>query len=153
MDVLVPKPKPTPSRRSLSSSRGRRIYTDGNPLFEGQRNEGLFKRGAGMRNAGLVDGELEDALLETNRNCCRPPLPDGEVLGIARSIATRYPPGEGAQTATREKAATPRRACTMIGASPRMRKGRRPRSEDIGALSVSEPIQGKTCDRSALIVG
>ena len=61
-------------------------------LVEGQRNAGLASLAGRLRRSGLTQPELEAALLEGNRLRCRPPLPEKEVLAIARSIG-RYPPG------------------------------------------------------------
>jgi hypothetical protein len=62
------------------------------PLIEGTRNSGLASLAGRLRRSGLSQPELEAALLEANRLRCRPPLPEKEVLAIARSIG-RYPPG------------------------------------------------------------
>ena len=61
-------------------------------LTEGARNSGLASLAGRLRRSGLTQPELEAALLEANRLRCRPPLPEREVLVIARSIG-RYPPG------------------------------------------------------------
>ena len=61
-------------------------------LFEGTRNIGLTSLAGKLRRAGLSQGELEIVLLHINQSRCRPPLPEREVVAIARSIG-RYPPG------------------------------------------------------------
>jgi len=61
-------------------------------LVEGQRNAGLASLAGRLRRSGLTQPELEAALLEANRLRCRPPLPEKEVLSIAKSVG-RYPPG------------------------------------------------------------
>jgi hypothetical protein len=48
-----------------------------------------------MRNKGFSANAIEAALLTENRSRCNPPLPDPEVIAIARSIA-RYPAPEEA---------------------------------------------------------
>lgn len=59
-------------------------------LREGQRNCGLASLAGRLRRAGASQAELEAALLAFNSTRCQPPLPEREVLAIARSIA-RYP--------------------------------------------------------------
>jgi catechol 2,3-dioxygenase-like lactoylglutathione lyase family enzyme len=70
-------------------------------LYKGQRNCGLASLAGALRRRGLTQSEIEAALLVANRERCVPPLPEAEVLRIARSIA-RYPPGPGAQVDTRK---------------------------------------------------
>ena len=59
-------------------------------LRQGERNCGLASLAGRLRRAGASQAELEAALLAFNARRCQPPLPDREVLAIARSIA-RYP--------------------------------------------------------------
>jgi catechol 2,3-dioxygenase-like lactoylglutathione lyase family enzyme len=70
-------------------------------FFEGQRNCGLASLAGALRRRGLTQAEIEAALLVANRERCVPPLPETEVLRIARSIA-RYPPGPAALADTRK---------------------------------------------------
>jgi putative DNA primase/helicase len=70
-------------------------------LFEGSRNCGLASLAGALRRRGLTQSEIEAALLAANRERCIPPLPETEVLRIARSIA-RYPPGPAPQVDTRK---------------------------------------------------
>ncbi len=58
-------------------------------LSEGQRNDGLTRLGGALRRRGADLGRLEAELLQANLRRCKPPLPDGEVLKIAASVA-RY---------------------------------------------------------------
>lgn len=62
-------------------------------LRQGQRNCGLASLAGRLRRAGASQAELEAALLAFNAGRCDPPLPEREVLAIARSIA-RYPAAE-----------------------------------------------------------
>jgi len=71
---------------------GHNGQTDVALLIEGTRNSGLAILAGRLRRSGLSQPELEAALLEANRLRCRPPLPEKEVLSIAKSIG-RYPPG------------------------------------------------------------
>jgi putative DNA primase/helicase len=60
-------------------------------ITEGSRNQTLFRRGCGMRGDGLEHAEIEEKLLELNARLCSPPLPESEVLKIARSAASYAP--------------------------------------------------------------
>lgn len=60
-------------------------------LIEGNRNAGLTALGGGMRNIGMTESEITEALLSINASRCDVPLPDSEVRQIARSVA-RYEP-------------------------------------------------------------
>ena len=62
-----------------------------NDIPEGHRNGTLARLAGGMRRNGMSREEILGALLVTNRNRCRPPLPDAEVESIAASVA-RYEP-------------------------------------------------------------
>jgi len=66
--------------------------TDVGVLVEGMRNVGLASLAGRLRRAGLSQSEMESVLLAANQQRCRPPLPEREVLTIARSIG-RYPVG------------------------------------------------------------
>jgi hypothetical protein len=70
-------------------------------LFEGHRNCGLASLAGALRRRGLTQSEIEAALLVANRERCVPPLPEAEVLRIARSIS-RYPPGPAPHVDTRK---------------------------------------------------
>jgi putative DNA primase/helicase len=61
------------------------------PIAEGQRNSTLTSLAGTMRRRGMTQEAIEAALLEVNRQQCSSPLPDQEVIGIARSIV-RYDP-------------------------------------------------------------
>jgi len=83
-------------RQCSSASDGQQTgqQLDGGILVEGMRNAGLASLAGRLRRSGLAQRELEAALLEANQLRCRPPLPEREVLVVARSIG-RYPPGPG----------------------------------------------------------
>jgi hypothetical protein len=68
-------------------------------LYEGQRNCGLASIAGALRRRGLTQSEIEAALLAANRERCVPPLPETEVLRIARSIS-RYPAGPAPEADT-----------------------------------------------------
>lgn len=59
---------------------------------EGSRNATLASLAGSMRARGMSQGAIEAALLTTNQQQCKPPLPEDEVRRIALSIA-RYPVG------------------------------------------------------------
>jgi hypothetical protein len=65
---------------------------DGKDIPERMRNSTLTSLAGSMRRRGMTCEEMLAALLVTNENRCKPPLDEGEVEGIARSVAG-YPPG------------------------------------------------------------
>ena len=75
-----------------SDALAQKALRDCETLPEGQRNDGLTRLAGKLRRLGLSQPELEAALLEANRIRCVPPLPEREVLAIARSVS-RYPAG------------------------------------------------------------
>jgi putative DNA primase/helicase len=60
---------------------------------EGERNEYLASRAGSMRRRGMTETSIVAALRAENAERCRPPLPDAEVVKIARSIS-RHAPGD-----------------------------------------------------------
>jgi hypothetical protein len=60
-------------------------------IASGGRNKELTSIAGTMRRRGLEEEEMAAALLKVNARRCDPPLPEREVLGIARSVAG-YPP-------------------------------------------------------------
>jgi putative DNA primase/helicase len=61
-------------------------------ISEGSRNAELTRIAGQLRRGGLLEAELRDVLRGRNKELCRPPLDDGEVDQIARSVC-RYPVG------------------------------------------------------------
>lgn len=76
----------------------------GGDIPEGQRNMTLTKLAGAMRRPGMTPQAIEAALLADNANRCRPPLPEAEVLEIARSVS-RYAPAAKPQNSEQESAA------------------------------------------------
>jgi len=66
---------------------------EGQTIPVGKRNATLASMAGGMRHVGFSRIVIEAALLATNKEQCKQPLADTEVLNIARSIS-RYPTGE-----------------------------------------------------------
>jgi hypothetical protein len=66
---------------------------DGEVISEGCRNTTLTSMGGTMRRRGFSEAAIAAALLVVNEEQCDPPLPEGVVLGIARSLA-KYEPGK-----------------------------------------------------------
>jgi len=58
-------------------------------IIKGDRNNGLTSLAGGMRNLGMQENEILDALMVVNDSRCSPPLPDSEVRQIAKSVS-RY---------------------------------------------------------------
>lgn len=85
------------SRRLDNSPRGKVNATGSTllttPLPDGRRNVGLTSIAGYIWNRAESPQELEAELLDANARLCNPPLPDDEVLDIARSVS-RYPKGE-----------------------------------------------------------
>lgn len=75
-------PRPVPTNTSADDTH--------EPITEGGRNAGLTALAGRLRHAGLDQEPIALALLATNRQRCKPPMPDAEVEGIARSVS-RYP--------------------------------------------------------------
>jgi len=65
--------------------------TVGETFTEGSRNQSLASLAGRLRRAGFSPDAIADALHIYNIERCQPPLPEGEVERIARSIS-RYPP-------------------------------------------------------------
>jgi hypothetical protein len=76
------------SNRPTGTSHATRIFF----LFEGHRNDTLFRFGCAMRRRGATQDEIERSLLQKNECECRPPLEAREICRIAVSAA-RYEPG------------------------------------------------------------
>ena len=87
--ALTERPRVTVRRENL-----------GGTIRNGQRNETLFKKAAGLRGKGASVEAIETELRDINDTECETPLPENEVVRIAES-AGRYepnPPTEGALT-------------------------------------------------------
>jgi putative DNA primase/helicase len=63
------------------------------PIPKGQRNSELTRMAGVLRSAGMTQSEMLTALLDVNRSRCEPPLDEGEVQRIAKSIS-RYKPND-----------------------------------------------------------
>ena len=91
-DLVKAAPRQTEPKTSEPAALAQKALRDCATLPEGQRNVGLTRLAGKLRRLGLSQPELEAALLEANRCRCVPPLPEREVLAIARSVS-RYPAG------------------------------------------------------------
>jgi len=69
----------------------------GDKILDGKRNASLASLAGTMRHRGMSQEAIEAALLAENRKCS-PPLPEAEVLSIARSISRYAPGGQGPAT-------------------------------------------------------
>lgn len=65
-------------------------------IGEGKRNDELASLAGTLRRRGCQPDEIYAAISAVNQNRCEPPLPEDEVLAIAKSIA-RYAPDKAAQ--------------------------------------------------------
>jgi len=61
-------------------------------IASGERNATLTSLAGSMRRRGMSTDAIEAALLAENAARCSPPLADGEVRGIATSVARYEPP-------------------------------------------------------------
>jgi hypothetical protein len=73
---------PTPAQNSVSSV-----------IADGQRNATLTSIAGKLRHVGFGETELRASLLAINHQRCAPPLSDGEIATIAKSV-TRYSSGQ-----------------------------------------------------------
>lgn len=60
-------------------------------IAEGGRNAALFRIGTSLRGKGAELPEIEAELLDINAQRCSPPLPESEVLKVARSAVSYAP--------------------------------------------------------------
>lgn len=86
----------------------KKIYTDGSKSYasqerfttqsenvgeelipEGRRNRTLFNHGLKLRGQGYSESEILKKLNQVNSSRCTPPLPDEEVIGIAKSASKK----------------------------------------------------------------
>ena len=66
-------------------------------IWEGERDDRLFRWACGLRAKGLEEDEILEALIKENEARCKPkPLPDEQVRKIAGQAA-KYEPGEAAE--------------------------------------------------------
>jgi len=56
-------------------------------IYEGERDDRLFRLAAKWRRAGATQDDLVNRLRAENRRLCKPPLDDSQVLKIARNAA------------------------------------------------------------------
>jgi len=63
----------------------------GDNIILSTRNQTLASLAGSMRTRGLPQSTIEIALLDANKQLCKPPLSDKEVIAIAKSIS-RYEP-------------------------------------------------------------
>ena len=95
VDLLHRRAKPAPdfpSHARDGAENGRAAVVD-DVIPAGGRNETLASLAGSMRRRGMGEAEILAALQVTNRDRCRPPLPDRDVGRIASSIS-RYAPAD-----------------------------------------------------------
>ena len=84
----------------LRSRTGTTGTDEATPIPEGRRNKTLTSLAGSMRARGMTVDAIHAALVLTNEQRCRPPLPELEVQRIATSVA-RYRPSESNTRATK----------------------------------------------------
>ncbi len=67
------------------------------PITDGTRNMILYRIGCYLRRGGAGEPSLASYLRAENVNRCQPPLPDREVLDMARRICASIPANQDAQ--------------------------------------------------------
>lgn len=87
IEIIDPRP-PRPVRQRTTDG-WEYSDTDAPPFPEGTRNHSLTRLAGIMVARGMDEDELLAALLHENAVRCVPPLPDREVIAIARSVG-RY---------------------------------------------------------------
>jgi hypothetical protein len=83
---------PKPPKKSGKKGEGK--------IPDGKRNDTLTSKAGAMRRRDMSQEAIEAALLAENAKCS-PPLPDSDVLTIARSIA-KYEPAEDGEKQTQQ---------------------------------------------------
>ena len=90
VDLLHHRPKPAPDFPAAGRENGR-APTVADVIPEGERDNTLTSLAGTMRRRGMAEAEMLAALKVTNRERCRPPLPESDVERIAESIAKKAP--------------------------------------------------------------
>jgi len=85
-----------PPVAKVNGAGGERPRLVAEQIDEGARNSELFHTGRSLRAKGLCDDAVLAALRSENIAKCNPPLPDDEVVQLARSACTK-PPGPSAE--------------------------------------------------------
>ena len=65
-----------------------------NEIHGGNRNDTLMRYACSMQAQGIDDALILASLEAANRLKCKPPLSDGEIEGIVRSVCERYDKGD-----------------------------------------------------------
>lgn len=91
----LPAPEPTPPKPAPESLGALSVE-------EGQRNKTVFSFAASLRGQGLDDGGIREMLTSYNERYCDPPLEPSELDTIARSVCSRYAPGEAVSASLRD---------------------------------------------------
>jgi hypothetical protein len=75
-----------------SQDGNRRAGPVGEEIQAGERHRTLLSLAGSLRHRGLGEEEILVSLLAVNRLRCRPPLPDEELVELARDVVRRYEP-------------------------------------------------------------
>jgi hypothetical protein len=94
---LLQEPRVPPIGDNAARRRsGANASTDGPPILEGERDNTLASIAGKLHDGTRTLTDLEADLIEINETRCVPPLPEHQVLKIARSIYRRTPCKPGA---------------------------------------------------------
>jgi hypothetical protein len=85
-------PEPVLAHFAGTLSLTRRAGPVGDEIRAGARHRTLLSIAGTMRHRGMSADEIAVALLAVNERRCKPPLPDQEVVELARDVARRYDP-------------------------------------------------------------
>lgn len=66
---------------------------DNSSIQAGTRNDTLFRMACSMQAKGFADFVIMSAILEQNRRCCNPPLPESEIISLVNNVEFRYTKG------------------------------------------------------------
>jgi putative DNA primase/helicase len=89
VDLILSKVRD--GHRSKHTSATRIIPIPSESIPDGRRNDALMSLAGSMRRRGMSEDAIGAALQAENTLKCNPPLPEGEVAAIARSVC-RYEP-------------------------------------------------------------
>jgi len=88
-ETLTERKRPTGKVRMIHTAPS--IGADGSPILQGSRDDTLARIAGRLHDGTRSLDDLTAELLEINARRCEPPLPDQQVVKVARSIHGREP--------------------------------------------------------------
>lgn len=89
--AVAPLPEGLRALLQPTKGKGKRAAAVSEKIAAGKRNQTLASLAGTMRRRGMTEGAIQAALLVANDEQCDPPLPEGEIEAIAKSVA-KYAP-------------------------------------------------------------